>query len=169
MPSAFKNKHVKVGFDPFEHGIIKRRLLVGQSEDDDDWAIGHPMVFPYKMWVGGNGVYQMQIRVPVDDTHTWMLFYTVHAPEGAEPQEQMYPVDYEYEWIDDKGNHIVDYIEGQDIMAWVTQGPIADRTTENITKSDVGVRRRAAHVPRLHRRGACRAATRSPSCAPRTT
>jgi 5,5'-dehydrodivanillate O-demethylase len=81
----------------------------------------------------------MQIRVPVDDTHTWMLFYTVHAPEGAELPEQMYPVDYEYEWRDEHGNHIVDYIEGQDIMAWVTQGPIADRTTEHITKSDVGV------------------------------
>ena len=88
MPSSFKNKHVKVGFDAFEHGIIKRRQLVGQSREDDDWAIGHPMVFPYQMWVGGNGVYQMQIRVPVDDTHTWMLFYTVHAPEGAELQSR---------------------------------------------------------------------------------
>jgi 5,5'-dehydrodivanillate O-demethylase len=91
------------------------------------------------MWVGGNGVFQMQIRVPVDDTHTWMVFYTVHAPDGAAPVEQDYPADYEVEWIDDKGRYIVDYIEGQDIMAWVTQGPIADRTTENITKSDVGV------------------------------
>jgi 5,5'-dehydrodivanillate O-demethylase len=139
MPSAFKNKHEKVAFDNFEHGIIKRRLLVGQSEEDDDWKIGHPLVFPYKMWVGGNGVFQMQIRVPVDDTTTWALFYTVHAPEGAEPSDQMYPVDYEYEWLDDKGNHIVDYIEGQDVMAWVTQGRVADRTTENITKSDLGV------------------------------
>ncbi len=139
MPSSFKNKHVKVAFDPFEHGIIKRRLLVGQSEDDDDWKIGHPLVFPYQMWVGGNGVFQMQIRVPVDDETTWMLFYTVHAPDGAEPAEQMYPVDYEYEWLDANGNHIVDYIEGQDIMAWVTQGKVADRTTENITKSDMGV------------------------------
>ena len=139
MPGSFKNKHIKVGFDTFEHGIIKRRQLVGQTEQDDDWAIGHPMVFPYKMWVGGNGVFQMQIRVPVDDTHTHVLFYSVHAPDGAEPTDQMYPVDYEYEWIDDKGVHIVDYIEGQDVMAWVTQGPIADRTTENITKSDLGV------------------------------
>jgi 5,5'-dehydrodivanillate O-demethylase oxygenase subunit len=139
MPSAFKNKHVKVGFDPFDHGIIKRRQLVGQTEEDDDWAIGHPLVMPHTMYVGGNGIYQMQIRVPVDDTHTWAMFYSVHAPEGAEPREQMYPVDYEYQWIDDKGNYIVDYIEGQDVMAWVSQGPVADRTIENITKSDVGV------------------------------
>jgi len=139
MPSSFRTQHVKVAFDPFEHGIIKRRLLVGQSEDGDDWKIGHPMVFPYQMWVGGNGVFQMQIRVPVDDTTTWMLFYTVHAPEGAPPAEQVVPVDYEYPFLDERGNHIVDYIEGQDIMAWVTQGAIADRTTEHLTKSDVGV------------------------------
>jgi 5,5'-dehydrodivanillate O-demethylase oxygenase subunit len=139
MPSSFRNKHEKVGFDTFEHGIIKRRLLVGQDENSDDWTIGHPMVFPYKMWVGGNGIYQMQIRVPIDDTHTWMLFYSVHAPEGAELPENPPCVDYEYQWLDADGNHLVDYIEGQDIMAWVTQGPVADRTNERITKSDVGV------------------------------
>lgn len=140
MPSSFKaNKHEKVAFDNFEHGIIKRRLLVGQDEESDDWKIGHPLVFPYKMWVGGNGVFQMQIRVPVDDTHTWVLFYTVHAPEGAELPEDPPIVDYEYEWLDENGEHIVDYIEGQDVMAWVTQGPVADRTSELITKSDVGV------------------------------
>ncbi len=140
MPSAFSaNKHDKVAFDVFDHGIIKRRLLVGQDENADDWKVGHPMVFPYNMWVGGNGVYQMQIRVPVDDTHSWVLFYTVHAPEGADLPDQARPVDYEYEWLDKDGNHIVDYIEGQDVMAWVTQGEIADRVNEHITKSDLGV------------------------------
>jgi 5,5'-dehydrodivanillate O-demethylase len=139
MPGSFKNKHEKVAFDPFEHGIIKRRLLVGQSESDDDWKIGHPLVFPYQMWVGGNGVFQMQIRVPIDDTHTWKLFYTVHAPEGAPPPEQVHAVDYEIPYQDEQGNFLVDYIEGQDIMAWVTQGEICDRTIENITKSDMGV------------------------------
>ncbi|MYB85618.1 MAG: Rieske 2Fe-2S domain-containing protein [Acidimicrobiaceae bacterium] len=140
MPESFvANKHEKVAFDPFDHGIIKRRLLEGQSEDSDDWKIGHPLVFPYKMWVGGNGVYQMQIRVPVDDTHTWALFYTVHAPDGIEFGDDLPVVDYEYQWIDDHGRHIVDYIEGQDVMAWVTQGPVADRVNERITKSDVGI------------------------------
>ena len=140
MPSAFaNNKHERVAFDRFEHGIIKRRLLEGQSEESDDWKIGHPLVFPYKMWVGGNGVFQMQIRVPVDDTHTWALFYTVHAPEGVDLPDDPPTIDYRYEWLDEHGEHLVDYIEGQDIMAWVTQGEIADRTSEMITKSDVGV------------------------------
>lgn len=141
MPESFGgNKHEKVAFDNFEHGIIKRRLLVGQSEESDDWKIGHPLVFPYKMWVGGNGVYQMQIRVPVDDAHTHVMFYSVHAPEGipvAEGENRC--VDYDIEWIHEDGRYIVDYIEGQDIMAWVSQGEVADRTVEHITKSDVGV------------------------------
>lgn len=140
MPGSFGgNKHEKVAFDPFEHGIIKRRLLVGQDEESDDWKIGHPLVFPYKMWVGGNGVYQMQIRVPVDDTHTNVIFYTVHAPDGIELPDEVYTVDYPIKWQNDDGTYIVDYIEGQDIMAWVTQGLVADRTKEKITKSDVGV------------------------------
>lgn len=138
-PEAFQKRHVRVAFDEFEHGIVKRRLLQGQSEDSDDWKIGHPLVFPYQMWVGGNGVYQMQIRVPIDDTHTWKLFYTVHAPEGIDPPTDEPVVDYEFAWRTDDGRHIVDYIEGQDIMAWVTQGAVTDRTAEHLGSSDVGV------------------------------
>ena len=37
------------------------------------------------------------------------------------------------------GRHRVDYVEGQDMMAWVTQGPITDRTVEHLGRSDVGV------------------------------
>src|SRR6266511_1264156 len=47
--------------------------------------------------------------------------------------------EYELRWRDGQGNHIVDYVEGQDIMAWVTQGAITDRTVEHLGKSDVGI------------------------------
>jgi 5,5'-dehydrodivanillate O-demethylase len=140
MPSAFTKAHVKVGFDEFEWGIIKRRLLEGQSEEDDDWKVGHPMMFPYCMRVGGNGIDQMQIRVPIDDTHTWAMFYSTHNPPGLDSYpDQVYPFDYEYQWRDENGKHIVDYVEGQDVMAWVSQGEITDRTAEHIGKSDIGV------------------------------
>lgn len=68
------------------------------------------------------------------------MFYSNHHPEvsGHYP-ERIYPVGYEYQWLDDKGNRIVDYIEGQDVMAWVSQGRITDRTAEHIGKSDIGV------------------------------
>ena len=139
-PPGFQKKHLKVAFDEMEWGILKRRVLEGNSEDNDDWAVGHPLVFPYCMRVGGAGIEQMQIRVPIDDTHTWVAFYSSHQPPGMETfPEQVYPVDYEFEWLDERGEHIVDYIEGQDIMAWVTQGDINDRTAEHLGKSDIGV------------------------------
>jgi 5,5'-dehydrodivanillate O-demethylase oxygenase subunit len=138
-PKSFQRKHVKVAFDEFAHGIIKRRLLEGHTEADDDWAIGHPLVFPYCMRVGGGGIDQMQIRVPVDDTTTWFVLYTVHNPEGGRFPPQTAIPDYQVPWRDEQGNHIVDYVEGQDIMAWVTQGPITDRTVEHLGKSDVGI------------------------------
>ena len=139
-PPGFQKKHLKVAFDDMEWGILKRRVLEGNSEENDDWAVGHPLVFPYCMRVGGAGLEQMQIRVPIDDTHTWVAFYSSHQPPGMDTfPEQVYPVDYEFEWLDEKGEHIVDYIEGQDIMAWVTQGDINDRTAEHLGKSDIGV------------------------------
>jgi 5,5'-dehydrodivanillate O-demethylase len=139
-PPGFQKKHLKVAFDDMEWGILKRRVLEGNSEDNDDWAVGHPLVFPYCMRVGGAGIEQMQIRVPIDDTHTWVAFFSSHQPPGMDTfPEQVYPVDYEFEWLDENGEHIVDYIEGQDIMAWVTQGDINDRTAEHLGKSDIGV------------------------------
>lgn len=139
-PPSFQKKHVKVGFDSMEWGILKRRVLEGHTEEDDDWKVGHPMVFPFCMRVGGAGIDQMQIRVPIDDTTTWAVFYSNHHPAGLDSYpEQVYPTDYEYQWLDKDGNHIVDYIEGQDVMAWVTQGEVNDRTAEHIGGSDKGV------------------------------
>ena len=47
--------------------------------------------------------------------------------------------DYQIPVLDENGRHRVDYVEGQDMMAWVTQGPITDRTVEHLGRSDVGV------------------------------
>jgi len=138
-PASFAKKHVKVGFDAFEWGIIKRRVLEGASEADDDWAVGHPLVFPYNMRVGGANIEQMQIRVPVDRFTTRFMLYSVHAPAGIAYPEQPQVPDYPIPVFDEHGRHRVDYVEGQDIMAWVTQGPVTDRTVEHLGRSDVGV------------------------------
>jgi 5,5'-dehydrodivanillate O-demethylase len=45
-PARYARRHVEIGFDIFPHGIIKRRVLEGRSHDDDDWRIGHALVFP---------------------------------------------------------------------------------------------------------------------------
>ena len=138
-PKAFQKKHMKTGFEEMEWGILKRRVLEGGTEENDDWKIGHPLVFPYFMRVGGAGINQMQIRVPVDNTTTWTLFFSTHSPKGAEPPKQERPTFYEYLWKDDQGRFITDYVEGQDTMAWVSQGAIIDRSQEHLGRSDAGV------------------------------
>ncbi len=132
-------KHARVGFDPFEYGIIKRRVLVGQTEEDDDWKVGHPLVFPLMLRVGGGGVDQFQIRVPIDDTTTWHIWYTTYRPEGALLPAQPVVPSYEVPLRDAQGNWILDFADGQDIAAWAGQGPIADRTKEHLGASDRGV------------------------------
>jgi 5,5'-dehydrodivanillate O-demethylase len=46
---------------------------------------------------------------------------------------------YNVPYRDASGEFIVDNVDGQDMMAWVTQGAIADRTLENLGASDKGV------------------------------
>jgi 5,5'-dehydrodivanillate O-demethylase len=143
---AISKHHVKIAFDEFPFGIIKRRLLEGQKEDADDWVTGHPLVFPNTLAGGsGGGLWTQkifQIRVPVDDTHTRHFWYHAYVPPADTPVPQhlldRVPV-YEPPVKDDRGNFLMNYIHAQDIMAWTTQGPIADRTREKLGASDMGV------------------------------
>jgi 5,5'-dehydrodivanillate O-demethylase oxygenase subunit len=143
---AIARHHLKIGFDEFDYGIYKRRLLEGQSEDADDWKTGHPMVFPTILAVGNAGagwrMHAFQIRVPMDDTHTLHLWYNAYVPrDGARvPQKLLDEVPvYDVPFLDAQGNYLIDLIDAQDIMAWVSQGPIADRSRETLGSSDRGV------------------------------
>jgi len=72
----YAGRHVKIGFDLFEHGIIKRRLREGQPADVDDWTVGHPTVWPYFLKVGGGWFKMFQMRTPIDDENTLYFWYT---------------------------------------------------------------------------------------------
>jgi 5,5'-dehydrodivanillate O-demethylase len=139
-PRHYRKRHRKLGFDRFRFGIVKRRVVEGGSEADDDWRIGHPLVFPVSLRVGADPQHRFQIRVPVDDTHTQHWWYSCwRSPDGrALPAQAEIPV-YEVPWRDERGEFLVDYVDGQDIMTWVTQGEIADRTRERLAASDRGI------------------------------
>jgi 5,5'-dehydrodivanillate O-demethylase len=143
---AISARHEKIDFREFEFGITKHRLLEGHSEDSDDWRIGHPIVFPNLLAVGNGDPKarydSFQMRVPVDDTHTLHLWYNVYLPpEGVpipEPLKRRVHV-YDVPYRDAGGEFITDNIDGQDMMAWITQGAIADRSAEHLGASDKGV------------------------------
>jgi 5,5'-dehydrodivanillate O-demethylase len=134
-------RHIKIEFDIFEYGIVKRRLLEGEPEDCDDWTTGHPILFPYTLLVGSDiGDANYQIRVPTDDTHTRHIRYQVRRRKEGDPVQTKIPVKQSRVFHDD-GTPLgpADSVPKQDMLAWVAQGPISDRRMEHLVTSDKGV------------------------------
>jgi 5,5'-dehydrodivanillate O-demethylase len=121
-------------------GILRRAVYGDRSKDDPDWRIGVQVVFPNF----GRAVNDLQIRVPVDDSH--MIYFLIRAhwlKPGEKPQQDKIPYfriplpmtpDGVPKWKD------LDAHATQDMAAWVAQGPIADRTKELLCESDKGIR-----------------------------
>jgi 5,5'-dehydrodivanillate O-demethylase len=139
--------HKKIGFDVFDHGIVKRRVVDDKTEQDEDWAVGHPVIFPNFLKSGSAATPVFQIRVPVDDENTaywWYRVYTRASNIPVTPQAAdaipLYSVPVPQ--LDPSGRpqwDILDNNSGQDIVAWITQGAIADRSHETLARSDKGV------------------------------
>src|SRR5665647_1514648 len=143
---AISAPHEKIDFREFEFGITKHRLLAGHSEDSDDWRTGHPILFPNILAVGNGDeaarYYSFQMRVPVDNEHTMHLWFNAYVPpKGITVPERLTATVHTYEvpFMDASGEFIVDNVDGQDMMAWISQGAIADRTLENLGASDRGI------------------------------
>ena len=140
--------HEKIRFDRTEFGIVKRRVVKGGSEEDEDWKVGHPIVFPNMLRQGtfsaraGGG---FQIRVPVDDTHTahwWFRCYQMEDGDTQQTPEDIPLYNVPVPDFDEEGRvpwDVLDNNSGQDIVAWITQGAVADRNHEALGRSDKGI------------------------------
>jgi 5,5'-dehydrodivanillate O-demethylase len=129
--------HLKIGFDEFEFGFTYRRILEGQSEDDELWTVGRCCLWPNCLFTGGH----FEWRVPVDDDTTLSVgWFFDRVPEEMEPYEQD-TIPYWYGPIRDEqtGRWITSHVMNQDFVAWVGQGVVADRTQEHLGESDRGV------------------------------
>jgi 5,5'-dehydrodivanillate O-demethylase oxygenase subunit len=63
----------------------------------------------------------------------------MRVPRGREPYVQASVPTWVSPVRDEKGNWIVSHVINQDIVGWVGQGAIADRTAENLRSSDIGI------------------------------
>jgi 5,5'-dehydrodivanillate O-demethylase oxygenase subunit len=119
------------------HGIVKRRTYIDGKTDE------HPLLFPNILRQGAS----TQIRVPIDDTHTWHVHVVFQpTPEGDRmAADEDPPVVYEAPFKDppDALHPFARFtprsVLSQDHLAWETQGPIADRTTEHLSYADRGI------------------------------
>jgi len=128
--------HLKIDFDVWRFGIMKRRLLEGDAETVDDWTTGHPLIFPNTLGQGSDGSATFQFRMPVDDVHTIQFNYrTNRRAPGAAPA----PTTVRHLDPFAKTPFVADTIQKQDYIAWAAQGPISDRTHEHLTATDKGV------------------------------
>jgi 5,5'-dehydrodivanillate O-demethylase len=139
LPGVAVRHHLKLAYELFEYGIVKRRLWEGDSEESDEWRIGHPQLFPGTAVVpyDANWV-QYQIRVPLDDTNT--LYYWMNCRKrepGAAPEADV-PI-WDNPWCTPEGKFMPEVLNAQDMMVMITQGDITDHTAENLAESDRGV------------------------------
>ena len=127
---------MKFEVEEFAHGILKRRFFKDGKVEE------HPLLFPTILRQAN----RTQIRVPIDDTHTWIV-YVHFVPDSAEPRANKddVPVYYRKPFKNPLGvrhpftKFRLDDVDAQDFMAWETQGPILDRTRERLAGSDRGV------------------------------
>jgi 5,5'-dehydrodivanillate O-demethylase len=118
-------------------GIMKKRVFTNGMVDE------HPVIFPNIL----QHLTGTQIRVPIDDTHTMIVFISlVPTPDGSivedEPEptvRYIAPYKEPAEAIHPYTRFEMDQGQEQDHMAWETQGPIADRTVERLATTDRGV------------------------------
>jgi len=133
-------------FIAFEHGIMKRRTTPNKKQPGVFSVDQHPLLFPNTLrhvlrtkTDNPKVRHNLQFRMPVDDEHTQV--YVVYF----EPSDQVrtsadadVPVE-PFAHKSPEGVYFLDKVLAQDAMAWETQGPLYDRTKENLGASDRGV------------------------------
>ncbi len=117
-------------FEGCEWGIRKGRVFA-----DGEKEAGHFLIFPNILRHPGS----LHYRTPIDDTHTLIVRIIRLNPERVSRQN---PDELPVEYVNTKngdGEFHMETFPSQDAMAWETQGPVYDRTTEMLGESDRGI------------------------------
>lgn len=131
--------HAKVDFELFEYGIIKKRLWEGDTEESEEWKIGHPQLYPGTAVVPYTAEWvQYQIRVPADDTNTTHYWLNCRQREAGKAARAVSPI-WDNPWKSPEGKFMPEVLNAQDMMVMITQGDITDHAAENLGESDRGV------------------------------
>jgi 5,5'-dehydrodivanillate O-demethylase len=128
--------HLKVAFDEFEHGFKYRRVRSNSDETSAMWTVGRVFLWPLGFYLGEH----FEWRVPVDDENTLSIgWFYARVPTEAEPYVQEHIPHWHGPIRQENGRWISSHVINQDIIAWVGQGVVADRTKESLGASDRGI------------------------------
>lgn len=134
--SGVAPRHLKLDFEEIEFGFVYKRISEDTDETHPLWTTGRVCLWPNGFFLGDH----FEWRVPVDDENmlsvTWSF---IRVPREAEPYEQQTIPSWTSPIKDTAGRWITSHVINQDIVAWVGQGRITDRSKENLGASDRGV------------------------------
>lgn len=127
---------IKMAVEDAPFGLLTRRYREGMDETSSLWKTGRAIVWPNGWYFG----HHLEWKVPIDDRNTlYVIWFSMRVPREFEPYEQASIPTWHAPIKDEKGDWLETGVSNQDIVAWVSQGVIADRTRENLCASDVGV------------------------------
>jgi 5,5'-dehydrodivanillate O-demethylase oxygenase subunit len=115
-------------------------LPEGEGQGEGAWVEAHPLIFPVMVRSGSGFRQELQFRVPLDDTHTWNLHYQCFVPGNGvkAPKQDVIPL-FEIPLKDESGEYIFNVAGVRDMVLWVSQGDMLDRTREHLSEGDRGV------------------------------
>jgi len=117
----------------YEQGVMN------YDKSRDGLRMVRPSLFPNMNSFGSQFMY----RVPMDDEHTLHVTYTAYpAPPGESAHQDSIPYYVIPPSTTPDGLPVwaeLDNNGGQDIMAWVGQGPVVERDKEKLGESDRGI------------------------------
>ena len=122
-----------------EKGVKYSKAL---GAEKDTTSRHSTVIFPFYTQTGGaDRVRQdFQIRVPIDDTHTYHICYGCFLAPSEIQVETQEPVPwYQIPLYDDMGKPILDFVLSQDLHMWLSQGEIYDRTQEHLGRTDTAI------------------------------
>jgi 5,5'-dehydrodivanillate O-demethylase len=130
-------RHLKLGFEEFEHGFLYKRISEDTDETHPMWTIGRVCLWPNGFFLGDH----FEWRVPVDDETTLSVTWSfIRVPQEREPFVQAEIPTWASPVRDaTTGRWITSHVINQDIVAWVGQGTVTDRTRETLGASDRGI------------------------------
>jgi 5,5'-dehydrodivanillate O-demethylase len=130
-------------FIRFEYGIRKRRTTLPLATGGKPEVDEHPLLFPSVLrhvapFKGGHR-HNLQIRVPLDDTHT-QVFRVSFLPSDADRSPANAEVPLRHSQLKTGArDYDMSQVSAQDSMAWETQGPLMDRSQEHLGIEDEGI------------------------------
>ena len=133
----YSPEHKELAFEEFEYGLVYKRIRGNASKQDPMWTVGRVCLWPNGFFLGDH----FEWRVPIDDENTLSITWSfTRVPQECEPYVQGAIPTWTSPIKDPAtGRWITSHVINQDIVAWVGQGTIADRTRETLGASDRGI------------------------------